>query len=300
MLSLQKLKIFVTVVERGSFNKAADDLMMSQSGVSQHIRDLESSFGQDLFTRSPQGVEQTHAGELLYRYSEQMLRLADEVTHEMSQLGQSQQYRLDLGTTPGISVYLLPQWLRAFQNEYANLQVSLDAIKTRDVINGVLADRYDFGFLEGELRELHRPEIASRNLLNIGYHLMVGKDHEWAQRTSVTLDELANQPFINRQRDSRTRHWLEMTLAEQGIALTNAAELDSPGTVKYALLNNMGVGILPDYAVMREVERGEIHLLEIENITLSRPLKLVWRKNQMFNTSQQSFLEIIETIMTDA
>ncbi|MEL7236733.1 MAG: LysR family transcriptional regulator, partial [Chloroflexota bacterium] len=284
----------VRVADRGSFNKAAGDLLMSQSGVSQHIRDLEASLGADLFVRSPQGVQKTNAGELLYTYALQILSLVSEVEHEIMQAGQLHNPRLSLGTTPGVSVYVLPQWLRAFQERYTNLQVSLDAVKTVDVVNGVLGTRYDLGFLEGDLNELDRPELGHVDVLTIHYHLMVGAEHPWAQRHSVSPDELSQQPFINRQPDSRTRQWLERTLTTDGIVLNTAAELDSPGTVKYALLNGMGVGILPDYAVVGEVQRGEIRVLQLDGITLHRQMKLAWNKREPISSIQRAFLATIE------
>ncbi|MEM6281436.1 MAG: LysR family transcriptional regulator [Chloroflexota bacterium] len=294
MLSFHKLRIFLAVAERGSFNRAASDLMMSQSGVSQHMRDLEASLGADLFIRSPQGVVKTEAGELLYAYGQQILKLVTEVEQEIMQAGQLHTHRLELGTTPGVSVYILPQWLRAFQDRYSSLQVSLDAVKTGQVVDGVLSGRYDLGFLEGELDELDRAELGRLDVRQLAYQVMVGADHPWRQRQTVSLNELARQPFINRQPGSRTRQWLERVLADRGTRLNNAAELDSPGTVKYALLNGMGVGILPDYAVVGEVQRGEIHVLQLENLTLQRPLKLVWNRRKSLDSVQRAFLGVIE------
>ncbi len=294
MLSLHKLKIFITVAERGSFNKAANDMMMSQSGVSQHMQDLEASLGADLFIRSPQGVKKTDAGELLHTYGRQILKLVTEVEHEIMQAGELNQYRLNLGTTPGVSVYILPQWLRSFQDRYTSLQVSLDAVKTAQVVSGVLSGEYDLGFLEGELEELDRPALGRVDIQQVHYQVMVGAEHPWRDRDTVSPAELSQQPFINRQPGSRTRQWLERSLAAHGITLNTAAELDSPGTVKYALLNGMGVGILPDYAVVGEVRRGEIHLLQLEHIALHRPLKMVWNKRESLGSVQRAFLGVIE------
>lgn len=296
MLSFHKLKIFITVAESGSFNKAAQELMISQSGVSQHMRDLEASLGTDLFIRSPQGVSKTDAGELLYTHGQQILKLVAEAEEEITQLGQRDKPRLALGTTPGVSVYILPKWLRLFQDHHTDVQVFLDAVKTAQVTAGVLSGQYDLGFLEGELEELDQAGLGKLDIQTIEYQVMVNADHPWSRRDSITLPELAKQPFINRQPSSRTRQWLERTLAEHDMTLNNAAELDSPGTVKYALLSGMGVGILPDYAVVREVERGEIHTLQLESLTLCRPLKLVWSKHQPLSSVQEAFLHTVEAV----
>lgn len=293
MLTLHKLKIFVTVVEHGSFNKAAQELLMSQSAVSQHMSDLEVTLGADLFTRTPRGVTKTESGEILHTYAQQMLHLAAEVEREIVQVGQLRDIRLALGTTPGVSVYILPAWLRQFQAVFNHINVSLNAGLTTKVVEGVLSEHYDLGFLEGDLGDLSHSQLGQLDLWQIEYQVMVSAEHPLSQEKVISLKTLAQQPFINRQPSSRTRRWLEQTLAEVGITLNNTAELDSPGTIKYALLSDMGVGILPEYAVVGERKRGEIKTLKIDGLTLKRPFKLVWNKRQPFNPVQRAFLNLI-------
>ncbi len=293
MLSLQKLKIFVAVVQRGSFNRAARDLLMSQSAVSQHMQDLEASLGADLFIRSPKGVQPTDAGNILFGYAQRILRLITEVEGEIMQVGQVRNRQLTIGTTPGVSVYILPQWLRQFQNSYANISVSLNAVLTAQVVEGTLQHQYNLGFLEGALDELDRADLGHIDLWDIEYKVMVGANHPWRTLESIPLTALATQPFVNRQPTSRTRRWLEGTLAQRGITLNNTAELDSPGTIKYALLSGMGVAILPQYAVTRELERDEIHALTLDDLSLNRPFKLVWDRRKPFDPLQRAFLNLI-------
>jgi DNA-binding transcriptional LysR family regulator len=285
------------VYEQESFNRAGQELLMAQSAVSKHIQDLEASLGTVLFERSSRGVRPTKAGELLYEYALKMLRLLAEAEREIIHISQLQDRQLNVGTTPGVSVYLLPPWFQKFQLAYPNIRVSLQTILTQEVVKGVLVGRYDLGFLEGELQELDQDMLGKMRLSEIEYFVSVDASHPWSNRETISVSELADQPFINRQPSSRTRRWLEQKLDEYDIHLRNIAELDSPGTIKYALLSKMGVSILPKYAVEREIERNELHLLRIDALRLTRPLLMVWNKNQPFNPIQRAFVTLIaETI----
>ncbi len=293
MITLHKLKIFILVCEQGSLNKAAQALYLSQSAVSQHIQDLEASLGAKLLNRSPRGTTATPAGEVLLDYARQMVRLLAEAEHDIVQIDTAQSLQLDLGATPGISVYLIPRWLRDFQSDYDNINVSMQTGLTKDIIAGVMDTRYDLGFVEGEIDDLVRDNLGQLPFYNMAYDVVVSADHDWAHQSTITPEQLAQHPFINRQPTSRTRRWMEGVLGRYGIRLKTTTELDSPGTIKYALLDGGGVSILPRYAVEREVERGELKVLSIEGVKLDRSLRLVWNQRAAFTATQRAFLNML-------
>lgn len=289
MITFHKLRLFVTVYDRGSFNRAAGELFLPQSAVSQHIQSLEAAFGAALFIRTTQGVRPTPAADVLYDYAVRMLALLAEAERAISR---TEARQLAVTATPGVSVYLLPPWLKAFRDEYPNVSVSLNTALTIEVVQGVLKGRYDLGFLEGDLAELDHSHLGRMIVRSITYYLAVSPAHAWAQRETITLAELADQPFTNRLPTSRMRRWLEGLLAERGLRLRTTAELDSPDAIKSALLSDMGVGILPDYAVTGEAERGEIRLLNIAELDLTRSLLLVWDKRQPLTPIQRAFVRV--------
>lgn len=295
MITLHKLKLFIVVYDRGSFNQAAQELYMAQSAISQHIHSLEAALGTPLFERSSRGVHPTKAGDLLYRYAQQMLRLLAEAEREIMQIDGVQARQLTVSATPGVSVYLLPMWLQQFQQIHPNINVSLQTELTQAVVTNVLNGRDDLGFLEGDLLELDSDRLGKMRFRDVTYFVVVDPSHRWSQRESVSVEELSAEPFINRQPSSRARRWLESTLTavRREVRLRNIAELDSPGAAKYALLNGMGVSILPDYAIEREVERHEIYRLRLNNVELKRPLMLVWDKRQPFTVLQRAFIGLL-------
>lgn len=293
MITLHKLKLFMVVYDRGSLNAAAQELYMAQSVVSQHIQSLEGALGTPLFQRSARGVKPTPAGEVLYSYARRMLQLLNDAERDIMHLTQAEQHQLMVGSTPGVSVYLLPMWLQQFQLMHPNVSVALQTVLTSEVVRDVLNGRYHLGFLEGDLQELDQDALGRMRLRDIEYLIMVNARHPWANQTTIALSELSQQPFINRQPNSRTRRWLDQTLSARGIHLRSVAELDSPGAIKYALLNQMGVGILPRYVVEREIDRGELHALTLTELELKRPLMLVWDKRQPFSPIQRAFISLL-------
>lgn len=261
--------------------------------MSEHIQSLETAFGAPLFLRSTRGVQPTQAGKIVQQYALQLLDLLAQAEREVAQISAAQAGQLTVSATPGVSVNLLPSWLQTFRQTHPAITVSLQTALTHEIVRDVLAGVYQFGVLEGELDELDNDLLGRAYLQEITYFVVVGAKHDWANQRaihSIAPSDLGAQPFINRQPTSRTRRWLEKLFVGSEIALRNVAALDSPGAIKYALLNNMGVAILPDYSVEREAERGDSRLLQIENFPMVRPLLLVWDRRRAFNAIQRAFI----------
>lgn len=290
MLSLYKLEIFLAVIEEGTFSGAAKRLFMTQPAVSQHIQDLEASLGATLFNRHKRGAVLTPTGAKLYEYTRQILYIVAEAENAVTNVERLQNGQLTLAATPGISVYLLPEWLATFRNKYPNLAVSLQTGITTEVVSSLLGRGADLGFIEGELPANPNENIGQVVLQPIALYVVVGSEHAWRMRETLPIELLHEQPFITRQIGSRTRTWLDATLARYGVKPRIVGEFDNPEAIKQAVLSNIGVTILPDYAVRHEVSQRMLYALPLDGITLVRQMSLVWDKRQQFNPITRAFL----------
>ncbi|MDX2163753.1 MAG: LysR family transcriptional regulator [bacterium] len=293
MITLHKLKVFMVVCDTGSFNRAAQALYLTQSAVSQHIQTLEDALDTPLFERSARGAAPTPAGKVLYEYAVQVFALLGQAERAIMQLDPLRAAPLTLSATPGVSVYLLTGWLKRFQALHPQVNVSVQTLLTHDLVREMLDHRADLGFLEGELDELDQDSLGRMRVRDVEYGIVVNPAHPWAGRGAIQAADVAGEPFLNRQPGSRARRWMEGLFMAHGVRLRTTAELDSPGTIKYALLNNMGVAVLPRYTIEREIERGDLVLLPLHDLELKRPLLLVWDKRRTFSALQRAFITLL-------
>ncbi|MEM7112695.1 MAG: LysR family transcriptional regulator [Chloroflexota bacterium] len=293
ILTLHRLRIFRAVVSHGSFNRAAQTLLLSQSAVSQHIQQLESGLQLPLFVRSPQGVSLTSAGETLHQHAQYILEAVDAAAAAMQEESTLVRQQVTISASSGLAVYVLPPIMKHFQTLHPTVTLSLQTNPTSAVLAGVADGRYDLGLVAGGCDDLEDPRIVATALRQFAYQVVVHPDHRWARQSVVSAAELTREPFLSRQQGSRTRLWQEKKLATHHIELNTTTELDSPGTIKYGLLSNMGVSILPEYTVAREVSRGELCVLAIERVTLLRPLVLLQRKEQKASLLRDAFVDLV-------
>lgn len=293
MLSLYKLEIFAAVVQEGSFSSAATRLYMTQPAVSQHVQDLEAMLGTKLFDRKRRGVHLTPSGETLYAYTRRILQLVAEAEAAVTDVENLAEGQLNISATPGISGYLLPEWVSAFRARYPNLGVGLRTDVTQQVVGDVLSHQADLGFIEGELGTSPNEALAIQILSDIDMVIVVSPQHEWAKRSSVTLNALNEQTLITRQTGSKTRSWLDSTLARYGVKPRIIGEFDSPEAIKQAIMSGTCLAILPDYSVRREVGAGLLISLKVSDVELQRQMSLIWDKRQAMSAIGRAFIHYL-------
>lgn len=294
MLSLHKLEIFAKVISHGSFSAAAEQLYMSQPAVSKHIQDLEHTLGTRLFERAgARGVKPTRAGHDLYDYTCQILKLVAEAENKITNVDNIPAGQIAVGVTQGVGSYLLPEWLSTFGARFPNLTVSLQTGITSNIVHGVLNEDYHMGFVEGELDTVGDMRLSNINLGEIEMVVVVGKNHPWWEYTNISIKDLHQQPYIARQPHSRTRIWSDGVFIRQGIQPRIIAEFDSSESIKSSSMSGLGVTILPEYTIQREVEMGLLHPISIHDVPLRRQLKLVWNNQIPFNPVARAFLKTL-------
>jgi DNA-binding transcriptional LysR family regulator len=299
MLSLYKLEIFVAVVQAGSFSAAAQRFPMTQPAISQHIQDLEHSLGTPLFVRGRRGVQLTPAGNTLLDYTQKILRLVAEAESKVTNVENIAAGQIMVGATPGVSTYLLPEWLQGFREKYPQLNVALQTGVTTDCIAGVMEHQLDLAFVEGELEKIHRKGLGHIFLRPVMMVVVVGQGHPWSEREKVKIGELAGQAFIMRQPHSRTRVWVDDILAKHKVEPHVVAEFDNQDAIKQAVMSNMGLTILPDYAVQREIGMGLVKALGVEDILLKRELKLLYDETMPFSPVARALLMYLQQMFPD-
>lgn len=289
MLDLYKLTIFAHVAEAGSFSAAAESLYMSQSAISQHIKELEAGLGQSLFERGRRGVSLTLQGQILRDYAEKILTLAAQAEAALTNVGALKEGKLSFGATPGVGVYLAPDWVQSFRGVYPQLSVILHTGVSQGIAEELITGRLEMAFLEGEPGPAGA-QLESLVLAEVEQRAVVGFRHPFWGRESLNLAELAGQSFIMRQAGSQSRQWLEAQLGAAGLSYNIGAEFDHLEAMKRAVQVGTCLAILPPYVTAGEVTQNLLQSIPLEDGPLRRALRLVWRSGRPLGPIARAFL----------
>lgn len=290
-MNLEKLKVFQTVVQLGSFTGAAEKLYLTQSAISKQIKALEEYYNTPLFDRIGNKTLLTPAGETLLSYVNEILNLAGEARGALRELQDLHRGTLHISTSMTVGVHLLPRVLNSFRESFPNIDVTVDITNSVHAVESVLSGTAEIG-LVGAIIDRH-------NLNYLPFYtehlkLIVGYNHPWAKKLPETPDELANQHFLLREKGSGMRKMLEDRLLEYGVKLKSKMELGSTEVIIRFVETGIGVSIVSEHAVSREVELGLIKALNLPFLDLKRYFYMVYNKEKSPTAAFKAFVHHME------
>jgi DNA-binding transcriptional LysR family regulator len=212
---------------------------------------------------------------------------AEGAVTDVSQIDSGQ---VHIGATPGISVYLIPEWMQSFRARYPNLSVSLQTVVTPQIEALLRTQAVDVGFIEGELDEHSQQGIHVVPLEAVEQYVIVGPHHAWWGRGRVDIHALDQRAFIMRQVTSQTRRWLDAELHHYQVRPKITAEFDNLESIKRAVASGTCLTILPEYTVRQEESLGLLQRIPIAAAPLQRTLKAIWWKGNLLNPVTRAFL----------
>ncbi|MBS1520749.1 MAG: LysR family transcriptional regulator [Bacteroidetes bacterium] len=270
-----RLEVFYTVAKRLSFTKAAAELFITQPAVTKHIRELEDQYKAKLFERKGNHIALTQAGKLLLHHAERVFELYRNVEFEINSLSKRKEGLLRIGASTTIAQYIVAPLLAKFRGKYPDVQLSLITGNTEQVEKALLAKEIEIGIIEGYSKN---PEISYHEFLKDELVLVCSSKHPLANRNSLRPDELKTISFIVREQGSGTLEVIDHALKEAGInhaELKVEIRLGNTESIKSYLLNSSAMAFVSVHAIIDEVKRGELKIIDVENLIIERSFYLI-------------------------
>lgn len=291
-MNLNLLRIFYEAARCGSFTQAANELHLTQPGISKHIRELERCLDAPLFDRVGKRVLLTQAGEILYRATIDIFSTLAGAQARIRDVQGLAGGTLRIAASITIGTYLLPSLLARFRGLYPDVEPALDIVLSRQAVARVLDYAADIAFVghyEENARLIVTPFLIDRMFL------IVPATHPWRQGTKpVALRELAEQPFLLSRQGSGTRLVVEDLLRKNGVVLRTTMELGTTEGVKQGVAAGLGISILSEHVIRNDLAAGLIAAVPLAGISLERSLYIVRHKDRYLSDAGQAFLDLLE------
>src|SRR5277367_5380212 len=288
-MDFDQLATFVYVAKLKSFSRAGQKVFRSQSAVSAQIRQLEQAYRAKLLDRSAKSVELTPAGEVLFEYAEKLLRLRDESVQGVADRGDVVQGRVVFGANEATCLYLLPDIFAEFQRKYPQVHISIYRNFSHKILQRLEEGSLDLGIVTLPVKS---PNLKMHVINRDRLRFMVSAKNPLAQRSHVTLEELAGQPMIF-PKTGYTRQVLDKLFRPHRSRLRISMELPSIGMIKTLVAADAGISIISESFARDQVKIGEVKLLNVEGVDLWRELALVYRRDRSLPRAVQALINMI-------
>ena len=275
----RRLQVFQTVARLLSFTKAAEELHMTQPAVTFQVRQLEEQFNTRLFDRTHNRISLTDAGKRVHECAGRIFELYAEMDNSVRELTGDISGVLILGASTTIAEYMLPVLLGDFKTKYPDITIRLKVANTDGIVSQVENNTIDLGVVEAPVnnKNLVVEKCRTDHLV-----LIVPPGHELAKEAVVPIQRVADYPFICREEGSGTREVMIESMHDAGVStadLNIAMELGSLEAIKGAVESGMGVSILSNATIQKELKLGTLVAVQLEP-PIDRPFSFVHQKQK--------------------
>lgn len=290
------LQAFLAVKESGSFQRAAEQLKMSQSAVSRRIQKLETELDSVLFERSTRAVKATLAAKRLQPRAEAILRDAQEMTlaiiDESVSLAHQRNAIVTVAIIPSVVARLLPPSLQHCRAAGFSARIRLLEFAANEVAEAVEQGDADFGVSAIPALE---PGLSFEALFEDAIGVALCADDPLAERESLTWGELANSALIMPARGTGNRLLIDEAAAKQRLRLHWCFEVQRASTALELVAAGCGVALLPRSRIDSALQ-PQIVFRPLVDPQVSRPVGLLLRNTQRHTAAATALIDAIRCV----
>lgn len=292
--TLKQAKYFVGVAEHGSFSRAAVELSISQSALTESIKELEGHLGIKLFERRRRGVEVTHNGHVFMRHAKAILAEISQAEISFSGDESDVAGTLNIGVTTLTSGYVLSDLLSRYRRARPEVEVSALEDSPEYLEHLLVGGELDVAvMLIGNLRN---PLALHAELLAVSpYRLWLPLGHGLSALETISLEDLANEPQIvldvDEMQDEAGRLLSSFSSKPRIAFRTRSVE-----AVRSLVASGAGVSLLPDLVYRPWSLEGD--RIESRDVSTRLPVVevgLVWRRGAKVSSATRTFLSVAQS-----
>lgn len=288
--TLRQLRTFEAVIRHRNFTRAAEELCLSQSSVSEQIKELTDIIGLPLLEYVGKHVYVTEIGnKLLELYKNIELQL-DGFYEELSCIRGLKQGRLRLAAVPSAH-YFLPRLLSLYIKEQPDVEISLKCVSQRHLLERMtnnIDDLYIFWQLPKGV------DIKAVPLVENPLVVLARPDHPLAGKKNIYAQDIGDQTLLLHERGSALRELADRFVRSHKLSVRKTIEMDSNEAIKQGIISGLGISILSQYTVEAELTLGELTILNVEGFPVISQWHVGYLAGKEPTAASRSFIELLK------
>lgn len=282
-LSLRQLRAFDEVARQGAFAPAARELCITQSALSESIRQLEEALGIRLFDRTTRTVGLTSAGQAFLQDVRQVFDTLEQGVQQLSDLAALRRGRVRIAAAPSVLAVLLLPALPQLRAEHPGIEVEL----VEDSAGGI-AQRVHDGLVDFGIGAAHPSsgELQTQPLVSDGMGLVALPDEPLLQARSLKAADLAHRSFVGLTTDTAISQLLAAAAGMPANVLQTQLRVSNPALLFDAVRQGLGVSLIPAMTAMHPA-RGALGFRLLNTPKILRRTLLIQRPRRALSPAAQ-------------
>jgi LysR family transcriptional regulator, transcriptional activator of the cysJI operon len=290
-MNLNQLRVFYNVIKMGAYSKAAEELCVTEPAIFIQVRSLERYVGFTLINRFGKELIPTEIGKLLYEYAEKIFTLVDDLTIEVKELQELKKGSLRLGSARAIAQYLMSIIISKFQDSHPHIAVHLVERGSQELVDDVMQHLLDLAIVA---KVPYPEQINAMHFSRDEIFLVVAPENKLANKESVSLNDLDGEPLICTDARSAIKFSIWKEFERRGLHPSVVIEAGNIEFIKQLVKKNKGFSFLSSISVRDEIEKGELSVLNLEDVEFSIDIDVINLKGKTLSPVAATFLKFLK------
>jgi DNA-binding transcriptional LysR family regulator len=290
-MEIRQIEMFTVLAEELNFTRTAERVHTVQSNVTAQIRALEEELGTPLFDRFPRNVILTEAGRRFLPYAERILASMEQGQRAV-RFGQEPAGPLRIGTPESVLTYRLSGVLQSFRERYPKVELIFRPELSLSLAESLDPNRFDLGVTmidKVDQDRFHSVRLRAETIL-----LLAGAEHPLGSKKAVRPQDLGGQALLLTETGCSYRVPLDRTLAALRIRPESITEFSSVEAIKHCTMAGMGIGLLPEIVVAKELKAGKLQALRWHGPAMSMATHVLWHKDKWVSPAMDAFVKTVK------
>ena len=288
-LTIRQLRALAAVHSAGSITLAANRLNLTQPAVTLQLRNLQALAGLPLIQRTGDGMSLTDAGDHVLALVERIELALLDCEQSLDMISGRTGGRVSIGAV-STAKYFVPFAIAAFSQRFPKIEVTLKIGNREDIRNALRGYQLDIAVMGQPPPDV---DVEMRPLGRHPHVIVAAADHRLARRKSVTVNDLAGETFITRERGSGTRMLMEQFFQKNGLAAKVGMEMDSNETIKQAVMAGLGIAFISQHTVFHELDERRLVTLKVKGLPVMRQWHAIRRADKILLPPASAMLDFL-------
>ena len=289
-MHIESIKLFCDVVQLSSFSIAAKNNKVTQSTVSQAVRQIETYLGILLIDRSQRPWKLTNEGLIYYEGCRKLIDDFYNLENIVKEEHDEASSIVKVAALYSVGLKHMKYVINMFNERFPKTKVQLKYLHSQEVYECVLKDEVDFGivsFPKSQRELLISPWKVEQMIL------ICPPDHKLSRQKIIAPQQISGENLIGFNKNLEIRKQIDHFLKRHNIDIEESLEFDNIESIKRAVEISTGISILPEPTIAQEKKNGSLTGIPFTNNDFVRPLGFTQRQNKKLNSSVLNFMEFL-------
>jgi len=296
MLNFNQLRVFYHAAKNLNYTAAANELFITQPAVTFQMKAFEEFCNLKLFKKRARRLFLTDEGRALLEYAEKIFKYEKEIENAIEDMRELKRGVLSLGTTKAYARYFMPLMLSTFHEKYPKIKIQLNEGSSLEMTYSLLDFKIEVAVVAkaGELPEVDFFPFSKEEMA-----VIVAPGHPFTKKRSIAFKDLANEPFIMKEKGSGTRKLVEELFLNTDCTPDILMETSNTEFIKQLVQRGEGISFLVKEAVAAEIEEKKLAQVALKGRTPYLDVSIAYLKGQVLSPPARAFVDTLRKLKSE-